>query len=438
VIDTLRLTNQSGGDLVVATDGSGDVFVEPSGPSPLQDQATLTSLPQRETSYTFTSITPPGELDTAPTAINDRGEVAGTYLDSSGTEQPFVYDNGTFTTLDVPGAVTSYGIGVTAINDRGEVVGSYFTSSGAHGFIYDDGAYTTLNAPGPPGDVFTDAEAINDRGEVVGGYLIDLEQGGSFIYDNGALTTPNLNIPGNPTSTSFNAINDSGEIVGNAQYVHKGGPQGFVYDNGTITMLDPPGATSSVAAAINDRGQVVGSYDERGFIYDNGTYTTLNVPGATDTSVTAINDRGEIAGSYFGSSGEHGFVDDNGTFTTLNVPGATSTSVSATNDRGEVVGYYVDSSGTEHGFVATPHGGERAFATFGELLSAYARHGGVNDLLPRIPGIPGGSPHSANASGMTDRTFAAGARFASFGGLASDHTAAQALLHANGTAPGTG
>jgi uncharacterized membrane protein len=97
------------------------------------------------------------------------------------------------------------------------------------------------------------------------------------------------------------------------------------------------------------------------------TFTSITEPGGNGASVSAVNDRGEVAGDYSDSSGEHGFVDDNGTFTTLNVPGATSTSVSAINDRGEVVGYYVDSSGTEHGFVATPHGGETAFATFGEL-----------------------------------------------------------------------
>jgi probable HAF family extracellular repeat protein len=394
-------------------------------------------MPRTAPSYTFTTINAPGVVpeDVVPDAINDRGEVVGTYDDSGGTEHGFLYDNGAFTTLDVPGAVSRYGIGVAAINDRGEVVGSYFTSSGEHGFIYDDGTYTTLNAPGAPGDVFTFAEAINDRGEVAGGYLIDLEQGGSFIYENGALTTLNLNIPGHPTSTSFNGINDSGEVVGNAQYIHIGPPQGFLYDNGTITMLDPPGATSSFAAAINDRGEVVGTYDDssgdHGFIYDNGTFTTLDAP----YDPVQINDRGEVAGNYFDSSDtEHGFVYDDGTYTTLNVPGATSTSVSAINDRGEVTGFYVDSSGT-HGFVATPHGGEAAFATFGELL-AHAHHDGVNDLLPRIPGNRGGSPHSANGAGMIDQT--PDARFASFGGVASDDIAAQAWLHGNGTSPGTG
>ena len=59
---------------------------------------------------------------------------------------------------------------------------------------------------------------------------------------------------------------------------------------------------------------------------------------------------------------------------------------------------------------------QAAFATFGEVLSAHARQGGVNDLLPRIPDIHGASPHFVNAPGMMEQTAAAGARFAPFWG----------------------
>jgi uncharacterized membrane protein len=148
----------------------------------------------------------------------------------------------------------------------------------------------------------------------------------------------------------------------------------------------------------------------------------------------------EVAGSYVDSSGvTHGFIYDDGTFTTLNVPGAYDTSVDAINDRGEVAGSYLDDTG-EHGFLGTPEGGEANAGGFGfgELLSANAHHGGVNDLLPGVPGIRGGSPHAANGPGMMDQTAAVGTRFASFGGPASDQTATQALLHGNGASLGAG
>lgn len=120
----------------------------------------------------------------------------------------------------------------------------------------------------------------------------------------------------------------------------------------------------------------------------------------------------------------------------MNVPGGINTSVYAINDSGEVAGTYSDSSG-EHGFLAIPEGGEATASEFGELLSAHARLGGMRDFLPGVPSS-NGSSHSAHASGMTDRTSAAGAGFASFGGVASDHTATQALVHGHITALGPG
>jgi hypothetical protein len=50
------------------------------------------------------------------------------------------------------------------MNNRDEVVRTYVGSSGnGHGFIYDNGTLTTLNVPGSSS---ADALAINNRGEV--------------------------------------------------------------------------------------------------------------------------------------------------------------------------------------------------------------------------------------------------------------------------------
>ena len=45
----------------------------------------------------------PGAISSDPDAINSWGEVAGTYLDSSGEERGFVYRNGTFTARNTVG-----------------------------------------------------------------------------------------------------------------------------------------------------------------------------------------------------------------------------------------------------------------------------------------------------------------------------------------------
>jgi probable HAF family extracellular repeat protein len=345
-------------------------------------------MPRPAPSFTITSFTLPGPSEIIA-GINNRGEVAGVY-GSSGGDLGFIYDNGTVTTLNAPGATDT---DPEAINDRGEVAGTYVVEPTAtfHGFVYDDGTFTTLDAPGAYN---TRALALNDRGEVAG------------LYEDSS------------------------------------GQYGFVYDHGTYRTLSVPGASIIAVEAINDRGEVAGYYIDssgvsHGFVYDNGTYTTLNVPGASATFATAINDRGEVAGYYDDSSGEHDFVYDNGRFTTLNVPGAVGFTNVVINNRGEVAGAYEDSSGTKHGFLATPGGGGATTAHFGELL-AHARQGGVNDLLPRIPGTRGESPHSTKTSGTMDHEFATGGRFAPFGGLESDHSATQAFLHSNGTSLGVG
>jgi probable HAF family extracellular repeat protein len=259
------------------------------------------------------------------------------------------------------------------------------------------------------------ATAINNRGEVAG------DSGGhGFVYDHGTFTT--LDGPGASVTTSAVAINDRGEVAG---YYRDGSAlHGFVYDDGTFTTLDAPGAANwSEATAINNRGEVAGHYQDssgthHGFVYDDGTFTTLDAPGSTSTWAYAINDGGEVAGQYQDSNlVSHGFVYDHGTFTTLDVPSGRYTKASAINDRGEVAGFYNDSSdfGLPHGFLATPSDGHGATsATLSDLLSNQAIQVSMSDLLPGASVISGGSPKSASASGMMDQTPSIGASFASF------------------------
>jgi len=44
----------------------------------------------------------------------------------------FVLRKGTFTTIDVPGAISTSGRGINSI---GDVVGNYRTTTGTHGFL---------------------------------------------------------------------------------------------------------------------------------------------------------------------------------------------------------------------------------------------------------------------------------------------------------------
>jgi len=162
-------------------------------------------------------------------------------------------------------------------------------------------------------------------------------------------------------------ITNAGVIYGDyADYVinngNQAGWQGFLNNNGVVTLIAFPGANITTLAGINTAGTIVGNYEiggntsagwiGHGFVDSNGSFTAIDVPGAYATSVVGISDAGEIVGNYQDSSNNtYGFVDNNGVITKINIAGATSTGVSAVNAAGEVVGYYADGSGNIHGFV---------------------------------------------------------------------------------------
>jgi probable HAF family extracellular repeat protein len=79
----------------------------------------------------------------------------------------YLLDQGSYTTLDVPGAIGS--TLVTGINASGQIVGSYGDAGGnGHGFLLENGRYTTLDVPGSD---YTAAMGINDSGQIVGYYI---------------------------------------------------------------------------------------------------------------------------------------------------------------------------------------------------------------------------------------------------------------------------
>jgi hypothetical protein len=80
---------------------------------------------------------------------------------------------------------------------------------------------------------------------------------------------------------------------------------GFLLDRGRYTTLEVPGATVETAPlGINNRGQIVGGargggVPDRGFLRDaRGRYRTFRFPGARSTLAQKLNDRGQITGAY--------------------------------------------------------------------------------------------------------------------------------------------
>jgi hypothetical protein len=99
--------------------------------------------------------------------INASGQITGEYQ-VGGEAHSFLYSGGTYTTIDDPLGVATY---AQAINDAGQIAGWYADSSGlAHGFPYSGSTYTTIDDPlaTPGGGTYT--FAINTSGQLTGFY----------------------------------------------------------------------------------------------------------------------------------------------------------------------------------------------------------------------------------------------------------------------------
>jgi hypothetical protein len=63
----------------------------------------------------------------------------------------------------------------------------------------------------------------------------------------------------------------------------------------TFTSFDYPGAAYTLAAGVNDSGQILGSHSGGGcqyycgYLYSGGSFTTIYVPGSVQTYAYGIN-----------------------------------------------------------------------------------------------------------------------------------------------------
>jgi probable HAF family extracellular repeat protein len=109
-------------------------------------------------------------------------------------------------------------------------------------------------------------------------------------------------VPGARTTTAV-GINNRGQVVG--QYLDANGRyHGYLWERGQFTTIDAPGAVATTPFDINDRGQLVGvrlEADEtfRGFVLERGRFRTFAAPGAAITFPADINNRGQIVGSAY-------------------------------------------------------------------------------------------------------------------------------------------
>src|SRR5262249_52454776 len=144
-------------------------------------------------------------------------------------------------------------------------------------------------------------------------------------------------------------------------------PHAMVFDGHRLAQLDPDGllghSPKSRAYALNNRGDIVGSYNDasgmlHGYVLRHGTVTPIDDPGGAPTEAYGINDLGDIIGVTYDADGNaHAFTLKGGTFAPADVPGSFSTIPLGINDRGDIVGEDIEIPGTVgHGFRDTRAG----------------------------------------------------------------------------------
>jgi hypothetical protein len=254
---------------------------------------------QAANTYAFSSIDVPGSSSTTATGIDAYGRIVGYYIDDAGTHG-FLFDNGAYSSIDYPGATWTAAHGVNA---SGQIVGAYGPDAltGRHGFLLNRGSFSTFDVPGSTDTV---ARGMNSRGQIVGDYLGPDGQRHGFLLSGGEYLT--IEVPDSGAGVA-SAINDSGHIAGLAGM--PGRETGFLLAGGSYSGIRFPNSTFTAVLGLNNLGDLVGQVDGpqapfRGFRRSGGGFAVLDVPDYPFSwDARAINDLGQIVGSYSGTDG---------------------------------------------------------------------------------------------------------------------------------------
>jgi hypothetical protein len=278
-------------------------------------------------------------------------------------QAPNAFSIEVITTFDYPGVGNQ--TLPQKINERGDIVGEYIDSSGVtRGFVrFKNGSFSAPIVD--PNDTvgFTEGRGINNPGTVAGDYVISDGTIHSFLLSGGTFTE--YDVPGT-VQTNLLSINEPGDLTGAFDPDGSGVFQAFIDRGGTITSYSVPGAISTFGFEINNNKKLtVGYYiDASGILHgqyrdaSEALHFPIDPSGSVATVLFGVNNKNSVVGRYADSAGAtHGlFFVPPSTFFTFDFPGSTFTSLNGISSQGNICGRYVDASGIAHGFIARAKG----------------------------------------------------------------------------------
>ena len=328
--------------------------------------------------YTVTDLGSLGGQECAATGLNDKGQVVGgadTARKGKGLENitnVFVWQNGKMRT--VPGLDGSHAY-VVAVNAAGQMVGAYSADPLKAKFasaLFAPGGRVKLLGGFPAtqhGYSLSQGQAINAKGQIVG-----VSNNQAFLWSRGQLRK--LKPPPGYQASQAWSVNDKGQAagkadrnVGNTVRTHAlfWDAGGKVKDLGVL-----PGYTDSIGRAINNRGLVTGwvgvtrgtpgrrlAFHYQAFLWQDGRMRGLgSIPRIPDSKAAAINDKGQVVGNAYFKTDEAALLWQKGKVYELNmlVPphsGWKLQNALGINAKGQIIGNGIH-NGIRRGFLLTP------------------------------------------------------------------------------------
>ncbi len=247
--------------------------------------------------------------------INDKGEISG-YFGSGAPGHPnkgytivAPYGQGNYTNENYPGSVQTQ---VTALNNKGDTAGFWVDGSNVNrGFVEWNGVFTSYTDPKTGGGTVNQILGLNDKGIAVGFYVDAMGNSHGFTL-NQATGKFKAVVPPGATNVVATGINDAGDITGFVT-TPSGQTSGFLDKGGSFSSFSFPNGSDTQPFGINVKDQIVGSYLDgsgvmHGFLLghplSHAKWHSIDDPnGIGSTLVNGLNDKGDLVGFYTDAAG---------------------------------------------------------------------------------------------------------------------------------------
>jgi hypothetical protein len=276
----------------------------------IDDSGTRRAYVRQHRNGAYLHIQPPNALDTYISGLNSHGQVSGSFFNTSFQTVGYVRNvDGSYVILNPPGSTGP--TTVVGINEAGQVAGNAYINGTATPFFWDPtnpDNYVTFSVPG---GTSPSARAINASGQIAGIYTDTATSQPFGFLRNADGTFSTFSVAGTFNLQAY-AMNKWGTIACNAFVEIESSSDLFLrYSGGGQRGVVGTSHGGFIPAAINDNGIVVGTDFGGDTLYGNAfsvdkslTLTLIPVPfSAQGTTANALNNAGQIVGTY---------IDDNG------------------------------------------------------------------------------------------------------------------------------